>query len=146
MPTATEVRESIEKNFASYLAELEQVGAVWDKKPAGAAEGEDAWCAREVAEHIASSGPFFGAGIAQAIGVDGPTPARMAFPTHAEAVSETKRTHALLMDVAAKVTDEHIGQEVDHPRLGKQTIGSVLGIVAHHLTDHAGQLKTLRGG
>ncbi len=146
MPTANEIRESIDKNFASYFAELEQVGPVWDKKPEGGAEGEDAWCAREVAEHIAGSGPFFGAGIAQAIGVDGPTPARMSFPTHSEAVSETKRTHGLLMDVVAKVTDEHVSQEIDHPRLGKQTIGGVLGIVAHHLTDHAGQLKTLRGG
>lgn len=146
MTTASEIKESIDKNFASYVAELEQSGDVWESKPEGGSEGEAAWCAREVAEHIAGSGPFFGAGIAQAIGVDGPTPARMAFPTHAEAVSETKRTHGLLMDVVAKVTDEHMGQEVDHPRLGKQTIGSVLGIVSHHLTDHAGQLKTLRGG
>jgi hypothetical protein len=146
LPTAAEIRETIDKNFAAYLAELEQVGAVWEKKPEGSPDGEAAWCAREVAEHIASAGPFFGAGIAQAINVPGPTPSRMAFPTHSEALSETRRAHGLLMDVVTKVTDEHMGMEVDHPRLGKQTLGGILGIVAYHLTDHAGQLKTLRGG
>ncbi|HMO96745.1 MAG TPA: DinB family protein, partial [Tepidiformaceae bacterium] len=76
----------------------------------------------------------------------GPTPSRMSFPTHAEAIGETKRAHGMLMDVVAKVSDDHMSLEVDHPRLGKQTLGGILGIVAFHLTDHAGQLKTLRGG
>jgi hypothetical protein len=146
LPTAAEIRETIEKNFAAYLAELEQAGGVWEKKPGGAADGEAAWCAREVAEHIAGAGPFFGAGIAQAISVSGPTPSRMSFPTHSEAIDQTKQAHGLLMDVVTKVTDDHMGMEVDHPRLGKQTLGGILGIVAYHLTDHAGQLKTLRGG
>ena len=145
MPTAAEIRETIDKNFATYMAELEQAGAVWEKKPEGSADGEAAWCAREVAEHIAGAGPFFGAGIAQAIGVAGPTPSRMSFPTADEAVSGTKDAHGQLMAVVAQVTDEHMGKEIDHPRLGKQTLGGVLGIVAYHLTDHAGQLKTLRG-
>jgi hypothetical protein len=146
MPTAAEIRETIDKNFATYMAELEQAGAIWEKKPEGAADGEAAWCAREVAEHIAGAGPFFGAGIAAAIGVAGPTPSRMSFPTQAEAVAGTKDAQGQLMAVVAQVTDDHMGMEVDHPRLGKQTLGGILGIVAYHLTDHAGQLKTLRGG
>lgn len=145
MPTAAEIRESIDKNFATYMSELEQAGPVWEKKPEGSADGEAAWCAREVAEHIAGAGPFFGAGIAQAIGVSGPTPSRMSFPTAAEAIAGTKAAHGQLMDVVAQVKDEHMGMEIDHPRLGKQTLGGILGIVAYHLTDHAGQLKTLRG-
>lgn len=145
MPTAAEIRGTIDKNFATYMAELEQVAPVWEKKPEGSGDGEAAWCAREVAEHIAGAGPFFGAGIAQAIGVAGPTPSRMSFPTQAEAVAGTKAAHSQLMDVVAQVKDEHMGMEIDHPRLGKQTLAGILGIVAYHLTDHAGQLKTLRG-
>lgn len=144
MASAAEIQQSISRAFDTYVAELEQCAPVWEKKPQGAAEGEAAWCAREVAEHIASSGPFFGAGIATAIGVSGPTPARITLEDAAAAVAETRRAHGLLMEVVAQVKDEHIGQEVEHPRLGKNTIGGLLGIVDYHLKDHAQQLKTLR--
>lgn len=145
MASAAEIQASISQAFDTYIAELVQAGPVWEKKPAGSADGEAAWCAREVAEHIASSGPFFGAGIAAAIGVAGPTPARISLEDVDTAVAETRRTHGLLMDVVAQVRDEQVDQEIEHPRLGKNTVGGFLGIVTYHLTDHAQQLKTLRG-
>lgn len=146
MPSAADVRTTIANNFATYVAELEQTADVWDKKPDGSADGEAAWCAREVAEHIAGSGPFFGAGIASAVGIEGPTPSRFSFPTHAEGVAETRRTHGLLMDVLNQLNDQHLDIEVDHPRFGKLTVGRMTSIVEGHLLDHANQLKTLRGG
>ena len=145
MPTAAEIQASIAAAFDTYMAELRQCAAIWEKKPEGSPDGEAAWCAREVAEHIASAGPFFGAGIAAAIGVPGPAPARITLESVETAVAETLRTHGLLMEVVAQVTDEHVGREVDHPRLGKNTVGGFLGIVAYHLNDHARQLKSLRG-
>ncbi len=145
MPPAAEIRQAIEQAFAAYMAELEQVAAVWERKPAGAAEGEDAWCARQVAEHIASSGPFFGAAIAAAIGEPGPTPERVNFSDFESSLDGTRQRQQLLMDVVVRLSDEHISREVEHPRLGKNTVGGLLGIVTHHLNDHAGQLKTLRG-
>lgn len=146
MPTAAEIQASIAAAFDAYMAELQQCGAaMWEKKPEGSPEGEAAWCAREVAEHIASAGPFFGAGIAAAIGVPGPTPARVTLENVETAIAETRRTHGLLMDVVRQVKDEQVGQEVEHPRLGKNTVGGFLGIVAYHLNDHAQQLKSLRG-
>lgn len=145
MPTAADIQSSIAAAFDTYLAELQQCGAVWEKKPEGSPDGEAAWCAREVAEHIASAGPFFGAGIAAAIGVPGPNPARITLENVETAVAESRRTHGLLMGVVSQVKDEHVGQEVEHPRLGKNTVGGFLGIVAYHLNDHAQQLKSLRG-
>jgi hypothetical protein len=145
LPTAAEIQASISQAFDTYIAELAQVGAVWETKPAGSADGEAAWCAREVAEHIASSGPFFAAGIAAALGVAGPTPARISLENVDTAVTETHRTHGLLMDVVTQVRDEQVDQEIEHPRLGKNTVGGFLGIVTYHLTDHAQQLKALRG-
>ncbi|MCC7090017.1 MAG: DinB family protein [Chloroflexi bacterium] len=145
MASAAEVQASIAQAFDTYITELAQAGAVWEKKPAGAAGGEAAWCAREVAEHIASSGPFFGAGIAAAIGVAGPVPARISLESVDTAVAETRRTHGLLMEVVAQVRDDQVDQEIDHPRLGKNTVGGFLGMVTYHLNDHAQQLKTLRG-
>jgi hypothetical protein len=145
LASAAEVQASIAQAFDTYITELAQAGAVWEKKPAGAAGGEAAWCAREVAEHIASSGPFFGAGIAAAIGVAGPVPARISLESVDTAVAETRRTHGLLMEVVAQVRDDQVDQEIDHPRLGKNTVGGFLGMVTYHLNDHAQQLKTLRG-
>jgi hypothetical protein len=144
LPTAAEAKSAIEAGFDTYIAELEHCGSVWEKKPAGTPDGEAAWCAKQVAEHIAGSGPFFGSGIAQAIGVSGPTPAQIQLSDSANAVSETKRTHGLLMDVVKQVKDDQLAMEIDHPRLGKQTLGGILGIVSYHLNDHANQLKTLR--
>ena len=144
MPTAAEASAAIDAGFATYMSELEQCGSVWETRPSGAAEGEAAWCARQVAEHIAGAGPFFGAGIAQAIGVSGPTLAPIQLADVPAAVSETKRTHGLLMDVVAQVKDDQLRMEIDHPRLGKQTLGGILGILSYHLNDHANQLKTLR--
>lgn len=145
MPTSAEIRQSIERAFAAYMAELEQAAAVWERKPAGATEGEDAWCARQVAEHIASSGPFFGAAIAAAIGVPGPTPERVTFSDFASSLDGTRQRQQLLMDVVAHLSDAQVSLEIEHPRLGKNTVGGLLGIVTHHLNDHAGQLKSLRG-
>jgi hypothetical protein len=145
LPSAAEIQASISQAFDTYMAELVHAGAVWEKKPDGSADGEAAWCAREVAEHIASSGPFFGAGIAAAIGVPGPTPGRVSLENVEAALAETRRGHGLLMEVVAQVKDQHVDQEVEHPRLGKNTVGGFLGIVAYHLNDHAQQLKTLRG-
>lgn len=146
MASAAEAKSAIESNFVTYMAELEQCASVWDKKPAGAAEGEAAWCAREVAEHIAGAGPFFGVGLANAIGVTPPTLARPSFPDVAAAITETKQAQETLMGVVSQITDAHMAQEIENPRLGKQTIGGILGILSYHLTDHANQLKTLRGG
>jgi hypothetical protein len=143
--TTDDVRNEIASAFDGYMAELEQAGPHWDRKPS-VGEGEDAWCARQVAEHIAGAGPYFGAGIAQAIGVQGPTPAPIQLPDPGAARIKTRENHGLLMDVVAQVKDEHLSMEVNHPRLGQQTLGGILGIVTYHLKDHASQLRALREG
>lgn len=146
MPTAAEARAAIAAAFDTYSAELAQAGAVWEKKPEGSADGEAAWCARQVAEHIASAGIFFGAGIANACGLQAPQLERVSLPDAGAAPAETRRTHGLLMDVVNKVTDDQLEIAIETPQLGKQTVGSILGVVSYHLNDHANQLKTLRGG
>lgn len=143
--TAASARDAISRAFDTYIAELEQAGPGWERMPAGSADGEAAWCARQVAEHIAGSGLYFGSGIARLIGVEGPQPAAIELASAPVAVAKTRETHGLFMGVANQVQDSQLGLEVDHPRLGKQSVGSILGIVAYHLNDHANQLNTLRG-
>lgn len=146
MATAAEAKAAIEAAFSGYIAELEQTASVWETKPEASGDGEAAWCARQVAEHIGSSGPFFGMQMATAMGIPGPALGRMTFPDQSLAVTETRHTHSQLMDVVSQVKDEHLAMERELPGLGKQTVGGMLGIVSYHLNDHAQQLKTLRGG
>ena len=144
--TAAAHRANIGAAFDTYIAELKQAGPAWDKKPAGGSDGEEAWCAREVAEHIAGSGLFFGAGIAGLIGAQAPALERISLSSAEAAVAKTSETHGQLVTVLDQVKDEQLSKEIDHPQLGKQTVGSLMGIVTWHLNDHAQQLKTLRRG
>ncbi|MGH2610014.1 MAG: DinB family protein [Tepidiformaceae bacterium] len=141
--TADDIRGEIGSAFDAYMVELEQAGPHWERKP-GAGEGEDAWCARQVAEHIAGASLFFGSGVAQAIGVAGPELQRVELPDASAASSRTRDNQAAFMAVIAQVRDQQLGMEIDHPRLGKQTLEGILGIVTYHHRDHANQLKTLR--
>ena len=142
--TAASVLAELETAHAGYMAELKQAGNAWETKPA-AGEGEEAWSARQVAEHIAGANLFFGAGIAEAIGVTAPVLERLSLVSAVDATAKTAETHAAFAGVAAKVSDSQLAMEIDHPRLGKQTLGGILAIVTHHYDDHANQLKTLRG-
>lgn len=142
--TAASVVAAIEAAQAGYMSELKQAGSVWETKPA-AGDGEEAWCARQVAEHIGGASLFFGARIAEAIGAPGPVPRRLEFASAAEAATGTAEVHAEFATVLARVTDDQLAMDVDLPRIGKQTVGGILTIIAHHYKDHANQIKTLRG-
>ena len=142
--TATSILSELELAHAGYMTELKQAGQVWETKPE-AGEGEDAWCSRQVAEHIAGSNLFFGAGIADAIGVAAPKLERLTLDSAEAALAKTSETHAAFTGVCQTIADSQLAMEIDHPRLGKQTLGGILGIVVHHYGDHANQLKTLRG-
>jgi DinB superfamily len=143
--TVASIREKVEQGLAAYTGELRQAGPHWETKPAGSPEGEAAWNARQVAEHVAGAGTFFAAGVAGAVGAEGPERRQFQFASADEAIPATESSYEAFLGVVDKVTDAQLAVEFDHPRLGKQTVGGIIGIVAHHLNDHAGQLKTLRG-
>ena len=143
--TAESMKLSISKAFETYMSELKQSATHWDRKPTAGGEGEDAWCARQVAEHIAGAGPYFGKTIAKVAGLPEPALERVELPSFEEAVPATENGHAALMGVVSKLTDEQLALAFQSPQFGDQTLGGVVGMVAYHLNDHAQQLKTLRG-
>jgi hypothetical protein len=136
----------IATNYDTYAAELKLAGPHWERKPVGAAEGEAAWCARQVAEHIAMAASYFANGIATAAGIEGPGMRQYQFATAEDAAKATAEGQAGFMGVANRLSDAQLATEIDHPRLGKQTLGGILTIVAYHYQDHANQLRTLRVG
>lgn len=143
--TLESMRADVDAAFERYMDELKQSGANWETKPA-AAEGEANWCAREVAEHIAGSGPYFGVAVAKAIGVEGPRMQRYQLESAGVALSKTEESHALLVGILEQLSQEQLATRVEKSPIGETTVAGLVGVVTHHLKDHAGQLKTLRGG
>ena len=142
--TVASSRENVSKGLAAYMAELRQADAGWERKPEGTADGEAAWTARQVAEHVAGAGMFFAAGVAGVVGAQAPQMRQFQFANAAEAIPASDASYAAFLGVVDQIKDEQLAIEFEHPRLGKQTVGGIIGLVAYHLNDHANQLKTLR--
>jgi hypothetical protein len=58
MATPKELRQQILEKRAELQAALHDVHEKWDTKPA-AGDGEEAWCPREVAQHVIGADWFF---------------------------------------------------------------------------------------
>lgn len=142
--TIASVTADLTSSFDTYIAELKQAQSVWEIKP-DAGNGEEAWSARQVAEHIAGASTFFAGRVAGAVGVQPPAAQQFQLASASEALTATEGAYGSLMAVVAQVKDAQLVEEIDLPRIGKHTVGSLLGIVAYHMKDHANQLKTLRG-
>jgi len=127
-----------------YLAELRQVGAdAWERKPS-AGEGEEAWSARLVAEHVQGACGFFGNAIGKAAGIEGPGRTYSELPTPVAAVDGLPPAIAALQAVVAKLDEAKLAIEADAP-WGKSTVGGIVRGAGTHFRDHANQIRTLRG-
>jgi hypothetical protein len=145
MATVQEITNNINSAYHTYMAQLVLAGEGWETKPTAGGSGEDAWCARQVAEHICGSGGFFAAGIAKAIGAQAAPPAASVLANVDEAVAAMPGAHSKLTNVMREVKADQLSMEVEFGPLGKTSLEAVLGVVAYHYNDHASQLKTLRG-
>lgn len=141
-----QLREEVAQAYMGYIAELKEAGAHWERKPASSGEGEDAWSARQVAEHLVSSTTLFANGIAHTIGVDGPAAQQAAFTSADDAVAAMSTVQQKLSAILEQVTDAQLDIEREFGPLGKAKLERVVAICAHHLADHANQLRALRLG
>jgi uncharacterized damage-inducible protein DinB len=143
---AAAARANIENALQGYVVEVRLAGPHWERKPTGSPEGEAAWNARQVAEHIAGAATFFGAGIATALGIPGPARTQPTFNSAEEAFAGTGAAHEALFGVVDGLSDEQVAAEFETPRFGKTSAANMLALITNHLGDHTGQLRTLREG
>jgi hypothetical protein len=143
--TVAELKTAIQQGSENYLSELKLSGPNWEKKPASG-EGEDAWCARQVAEHIGGACGYFAAGIARVIGTTPPPATAAQLADENAAVAHIPGALATLLGVVDQIKDEQLAIETEFGPLGKSTLARIVGICGYHFNDHAGQLKALRGG
>jgi hypothetical protein len=139
-----QLRTAIDNAYDRYLGELGQAGAHWERKPSGGGEGEDGWCARQVAEHLAGASGYFAMMVSKQIGMEPPPTQRYTFHDAAAASAGMPVAHEKLMGIVRHVRQEDLDRAFEFPPLGDVTIGNVVGIISHHLEDHAQQLRSLR--
>jgi hypothetical protein len=142
--TDTNLKAALSAAASNYLGELKQAGDVWEQKPTTAGEGEDAWSARQVAEHVAGASLYFANGLAKAVGAEGPAMQRFQFATAPEAVEPTERGSQALLTVLDAISDEQLATEFDTGSMGKQTPRWLADVAITHFRDHAKQLGDLR--
>jgi hypothetical protein len=141
MPTPDELREAIAAGREELRAALEAArGGDWERKPAQG-EGEDAWSAREVAQHVIPSEAFFATAICTACGYPGVEFSNRSYATADEALAALDEVIEVTNKKIKYVTDTDL--EKAHDRFG--SVEGLMKVSAGHLRDHAAQIKAASG-
>ena len=144
MPTPDEVRADLGAARDALAAALSAAPAdSWERKPESG-EGEDAWSAREAAQHVIGAELYYANAVCEACGYDGP---ESPFASGLELASPEAASAALAQATAAadsKIQHVSAGDlERSHERMGP--LPDVFESWSGHLRDHAAQI-TAAGG
>ena len=144
MPTPDEVRADLSAARDELAAALSAAPAdTWERKPESG-EGEDAWSAREAAQHVIGAELYYTNAVCEACGYDGP---ESPFAGGLELASPEAANAALTQAAAAadsKIQHVTAGDlERSHERMGP--LPDVFESWTGHLRDHAAQI-TAAGG
>ena len=144
MPTPDEIRADLTAARDELAAALSAAPAdTWERKPESG-EGEDAWSAREAAQHVVGAELYYTNAVCEACGYDGP---ESPFAGGLEFASPTDAGAALSQAIAAAdskiqhVSEGDLGKS--HERMGP--LPDVFESWTGHLRDHAAQI-TAAGG
>lgn len=136
MATPDELRADLAAAREEFRSAVTAAAGAWDAKPA-AGEGEDAWSARQAAEHAIAAEAFFTTAICEACGYPGVERVTPSYPAAADALEG----HTTVVEMCDKklryVTEKDL--EMKHERWG--TVADLLALCAHHLRDHAAQIR-----
>lgn len=144
MPTPDEIRADLGAARDALAAALSAAPAdTWERKPESG-EGEDAWSAREAAQHVIGAELYYTNAVCEACGYDGPD---SPFAGGLELASPAAAGDALAQAIAAadsKIQYVTAGDlERSHERMGP--LPDVFESWTGHLRDHAAQI-TAAGG
>lgn len=141
MPTPDELRAAIAEGRQVLRAALEAASrGDWEKKPA-AGEGEGAWSAREVAQHVIPAEAYFATEICVACGYPGVEFTNRSYATPAEALAALDE----VIEISNKKIKYVTETDLEKPH---NAFGSVEGIMSYeavHLAEHAAQIRAAAG-
>ena len=142
MASADELRKNFTVAGGALRTTLQSADRNWERKPNNDAEGEEAWSAREAAEHVVSSVVYFASTACQSSGypkLESPFPSReLSFPTAATAIEALDKAVAVATPAIGQITEQDL--TASHERMG--TVENVLTILVTHLRDHTTQIQS----
>ena len=145
MATPDELRADIARARDELRGVLRNVAKDWEKQPESG-EGEDAWSARQAAEHVVRAEVNYARIVNRTCGREGPehpwpdAPPTLATPE--DALRALDQAATIADSAFALLTDEDLAKP--HERWG--TVEQVLGGDARHLLEHAAQIRAATGG
>lgn len=141
MATPDELRAQLAESRAAFRAALESITDGWEKVPESG-EGEDAWSARQAAQHAIRTEYFFTTAICEACGYPGvDVPEDPQFASPAEAISAFDAAIETTNKKLKYVTETDLAKE--HARFG--TAETLMNYTISHLRDHAAQMQVAAG-
>lgn len=141
MATPDELRAQLVESRTAFRAALEAVTDGWEKAPESG-EGEEAWSARQVAQHAIGAEYFFATAICEACGYPGvERPANMEFATPAEAITAFDAAVEATNKKLKYLTETDLPKE--HARMGSSE--NMMNINIGHMRDHAQQIRMAAG-
>jgi hypothetical protein len=141
MPTPDELRAELaaaRRDFADALRGIE--GTAWERRPESG-EGEDAWSAREAAEHCIAADVAYASAVCLACGYPGLERFEAMFATPGDALAGLEQASALADGRLKYVTDKDL--EMQNQR--GITVAQIMTHGATHFRDHAAQIRTAAG-
>ncbi len=160
MLTAEEFRAAITEHRIALGDAIAAVAARWEEPvlPPEAPEvnpraSGDAWSPRQAAEHAIGAQRFFAGLIAEAVGREGPAPARLSLASADEALRALDEAAESSDEVLRFVEDAGLPKaaglrdmQIDYLRSrgveASKTVEGVLHLFAAHLEDHAQQIRS----
>ncbi|GAB4331216.1 MAG: hypothetical protein Kow0010_16450 [Dehalococcoidia bacterium] len=140
MATPEELRAALAAARDELKAAIAAAAGNWEAQPPEG-EGEDAWSPRQVAEHVIAAEAYFTTAICEACGYPGVDRVAANYPAADDALAG----HAAVIEMCDKklrhVTEKDL--EMKHERWG--TVAGLLALSAHHLREHAAQLRRAAG-
>lgn len=139
MPTPDELRTAIAEGRQAFRDALSAAAAGWERQPGGT--GEEAWSARQVAEHVIPAEAFFTTAVCKACGYPGVDRVTGSYATAQDAIKHFDEVVEMCNKKLKYVSETDL--EKKHERLG--TSADVMAMNANHLVEHAAQVRAAAG-
>ncbi len=140
----TQLDEHIERLSAARAELFVAIGQASSRFQSAPADG--GWNVRQVCEHVADNENFFVRQLARILDVDIWSSGPSHFGSPEEAVSGLIDAREMLLWALKDTDDDALSAARTLPRAGEFTIAAVLGQLASHDLDHAGQIRGLTEG
>ena len=144
MTTRDELRADLDSARKELEAAIQAAAPNWEREPESG-EGEEAWSARQAAEHVVRSEVFYARTASQALGRDDPANPFADAPPQFPDVDAALAAYGLAVEAAdsvlAQVTVEDLA--VEHERHGN--VEGILTSHLEHVRNHANQIGEAAG-